>query len=263
MAHEDWWWDDTWNPTGGCKPLSHGCDTCWSAQDAPLQIGAGNPLYAGTTDLKDGRHEFNGTLREWRPGYPLWTFPLHWPGARHPKLGLGMPSLLWACATSELFLPGRPIDRTIGTLVISPHIGLILTKLPSQMVPYITAQPAISQQRWRKKLWLGFSAEDQFFFDKRWPLMRPLAEQGWLVFVSIAPMIGPVRLPDDFLKLGRWVICSGEEGPNRYVRPMNHAWPRAVRDQCAAAGIPFFLKQMAGKKPIPPDLLVPREFPAW
>ena len=29
--------------------------------------------------------------------------------------------------------------------------------------------------------------------------MRPLAEAGYLVFVSIAPMLGPVTLPADFL----------------------------------------------------------------
>jgi hypothetical protein len=33
-----------------------------------------------------------------------------------------------------------------------------------------------------------------------------------------------------------------------------------MRDQCADAGIGFFMKQMAGKKPIPADLMV-RECP--
>jgi hypothetical protein len=40
--------------------------------------------------------------------------------------------------------------------------------------------------------------------DLRWPPMRDLAQRGWTVFVSIAPMIGSVRLPDDFLELGSW-----------------------------------------------------------
>ena len=87
-----------------------------------------------------------------------------------------------------------------------------------------------------------------------------LCRAGWTIFVSIAPMIGPVRLPDDFLALGRWVIVSGEQGPHRYCRPMDLLWARALRDQCAAAGIPFFMKQMARKQPIPPDLRI-RQFP--
>ena len=38
-----------------------------------------------------------------------------------------------------------------------------------------------------------------------------------------------------------WIIAGGESGPN--ARPMHPAWPRAIRDQCAAAGVPFFFKQ--------------------
>jgi protein gp37 len=180
-----------------------------------------------------------------------------------------MPSLLWVADMHELFLPGRPkwaLDRTIGTLVISDHIGLILTKCPDRLAAYINAQPAFVQERWRLKLWLGFSAENQFWFDKRWPHMREFAERGWLVFVSIAPMIGPVTLPDDFLSLGKWVICSGEQGPLAHVRPMKASWARAVRDQClddATVPIPFFMKQVAGKKPVKPDLLMFRQFPHW
>jgi protein gp37 len=128
------------------------------------------------------------------------------------------------------------------------------------MAAYFNSQPTIIQQRWRRKLLLGFSAENQDWFDLRWPPMRELAQQGWFIFVSIAPMLGPVRLPDDLLALGKrcWVICSGEEG--KYARPMNPDWARAVRDQCAA-GVPFFMKQMSGKRPIPPDLLI-WQFPA-
>jgi protein gp37 len=90
--------------------------------------------------------------------------------------------------------------------------------------------------------------------------MRELARAGWTVFVSIAPMLGPVRLPADFLAFGNriWVIVSGET--SRGARYMHPDWARAVRDQCAAAGVPFFFKQMTGKETIPPDLLI-RQFP--
>jgi protein gp37 len=92
--------------------------------------------------------------------------------------------------------------------------------------------------------------------------MRPLAGVGWTVFVSIAPMLGPVLLPSDFLVLKdqAWVICSGEQGPHEICRDMDPAWARALRDQCVAAGVPFFMKQMSKKAPIPPDLFI-RQFP--
>lgn len=38
-----------------------------------------------------------------------------------------------------------------------------------------------------------------------------------------------------------WIICGGESG--RRARPMHPDWPRALRDQCAAAGVPFMFKQ--------------------
>jgi protein gp37 len=38
-----------------------------------------------------------------------------------------------------------------------------------------------------------------------------------------------------------WVIVGGESGPN--ARPMHPDWARSLRDQCAAAAVPFFFKQ--------------------
>ena len=38
-----------------------------------------------------------------------------------------------------------------------------------------------------------------------------------------------------------WVIAGGESGAN--ARPMHPDWARSLRDQCAAASVPFFMKQ--------------------
>lgn len=38
-----------------------------------------------------------------------------------------------------------------------------------------------------------------------------------------------------------WVIVGGESGP--HARPMHPDWVRSIRDQCIAAGVPFFFKQ--------------------
>lgn len=38
-----------------------------------------------------------------------------------------------------------------------------------------------------------------------------------------------------------WVIAGGESGPG--ARPMHPDWARSLRDQCAAADVPFFFKQ--------------------
>ncbi len=46
------------------------------------------------------------------------------------------------------------------------------------------------------------------------------------------------RLADDRI---HWVICGGESGQR--ARPFDIAWARSLRDQCQAAGVPYFMKQ--------------------
>jgi protein gp37 len=256
-----WWWDHAWDPVAGCKPISPGCTNCF----APRWIGTLHAsqdiaLYRGVTKQVNGRHVFTGKLKALPPRHPGWIWPLTWPGAEFPVMGPGQPSLIFVVVLGDLFYRDRPtaiIDKVVATIVSSRHIGLLVTKYVDQMARYFaTAQ----WEPWQSKLWLGFSAEDQRRFDDRWPLMRPLAERGWLVFVSIAPMIAPVRLPADFLVLGGWVVVGGEEGALDDIRDMRPSWARNIRDQCARAGVPLFVKRLAGEAPIPPDLLN-REFP--
>ena len=260
MRKADWWWDKTWNPVGGCKAISPGCTNCYAAQLAgtyswPLQP---ETLHTGVALTKGRRRIFNGNLTELRPGHKLWTWPLEWSGAKHPALGPEQPSLIFVGDMADLFHEHRPaevIGRVIATIVASDHIGLLVTKRTCQMARYFSAL-----QRGKQKLWLGFSAERQQEFDQRWADMKPLAEAGWFVFVSVAPMLAPVKLPADFLTLASWVIVAGEQGPHDSIRDMHPAWARVIRDQCAAAGLPFFMKQMSHGKPIPPDLQL-RQFP--
>jgi protein gp37 len=69
-----------------------------------------------------------------------------------------------------------------------------------------------------------------------------------------------------------WVIAGGESGPG--ARPMDPAWARGIRDQCAVAGVPFFFKQAGavlarewgcsdrkGHNPAEWSEVFPREFP--
>jgi hypothetical protein len=132
-------------------------------------------------------------------------------------------------------------------------------------------------------VWLGVSVENQKAADERIPLLlaTPAAKRfisaepllGPLNLTNL-PALGldrsdyvPTRedIDDDwrFSALGAgdvyhgcggdlisdgpehpaldWVICGGESGPD--ARPMHPDWARGLRDQCAAAGVPFFFKQ--------------------
>lgn len=58
------------------------------------------------------------------------------------------------------------------------------------------------------------------------------------------------RFPRPFPRLD-WIICGGESGPG--ARPMHPDWARGLRDQCAAAGVPFFFKQWGEWAPVDLD----------
>ena len=59
------------------------------------------------------------------------------------------------------------------------------------------------------------------------------------------------------------VIAGGETGPG--ARPANPDWFRRVRDDCAEAGVPFFLKDLGGVKRSGHvlDGRTHRELPKW
>lgn len=114
-------------------------------------------------------------------------------------------------------------------------------------------------------VWLGVSVEDQTRADERIPelLATPAAKR----FVSAEPLLGPVDFTDIVIpRLGGeqhinalyceedaedcedigtgtldWIIVGGESGNG--ARPMHPDWARSIRDQCLAAGVPFFFKQ--------------------
>jgi protein gp37 len=126
-------------------------------------------------------------------------------------------------------------------------------------------------------VWVGVSVEHQEAANKRIHLL--LQTPAAVRWVSAEPLLGPVRLdrlerrsqpvnasrdqPDDRSdwtyiddaltgfqanKCGGttgakldWVVCGGESGTN--ARPMHPDWARALRDQCAAAGVAFLFKQ--------------------
>lgn len=106
-------------------------------------------------------------------------------------------------------------------------------------------------------VWLGVSAEDQARADEHIPDL--LATPAAIRFVSAEPLLGRIdfelwldvrgrimELPPHIKGKGitrglDWIIAGGESGPG--ARPMHPDWPRAIRDQCAAAGVPFFFKQ--------------------
>ena len=125
-------------------------------------------------------------------------------------------------------------------------------------------------------VWLGVSVEDQARADERIPHL--LATPAAVRFLSCEPLLGPVEIrqfmwpvcksmPATFRTWAEaeaagqltytrqalvaadstfldWIIAGGESGPG--ARPMHPDWVRSLRDQGAAAGVPFFFKHWGG-----------------
>jgi protein gp37 len=244
------WADATWNPMSGCSPVSAGCANCYAERMARRNLHPAN----------DGRPPFAVRLHPERLGTPY-----RW---REPRR-------IFVCSTGDLFhedVSFEFIQRVFIAAQDNPrHTFLFLTKRPERMREFIAKfapVPAMTGVRWGedykpRNVWFGVTAENQEQADARIPVLLsiPAARR----FVSIEPMLGPVDIEKHLRRrmepgLGlcphgseacncgsteipgvAWVIVGGETGPG--ARPMHPDWPRLVRDQCVAAGVPFMFKQ--------------------
>ncbi len=109
---------------------------------------------------------------------------------------------------------------------------------------------------YRKNVWLLTSVENQETADQRIPELLRCRDLAPVLGLSCEPLLGPIDVRDyyeaadgdcwmDPLRPRRgclnWVIAGGESGSG--ARPMHPDWARSLRDQCQAAGVPFFFKQ--------------------
>jgi protein gp37 len=262
-----WWWDWSWSPLSGCKPISDGCKYCWVTKWLNSHTWKRETVYTGAVKEANerGRRKWTGDLTALRDGDPVWNLPLTHPGVVNPALGPDAPNLIFCVMDGDLFVTGRPKedkDSVCEIIARSRHIGILCTKYTREMATYLAALDSHTTRLYQSKLWVCFSAETQTCFNARWADVRPLAQAGWFCPVSISPMLTAVILPSDFLALGKWVIVNGEceQIKRDECRPMDADWARAVRDQTRAAGIPFFMRAMHTGAYVPPDLQI-RQFP--
>ena len=242
------WTDATWNPITGCTVVSSGCKHCYAMRLAAGRL-RNHPSRRGLTNAA-GR--WNGTLK----------FNENW--IRQPS-SWKKPRRIFVCAHSDLFHESMPwawIDRVFQEMARADwHQYQILTKRTREAREYLefAAYRGILRLAlgwpW-PHVWIGTSVEQTWEAVHRVPNL--LATPARVRFLSVEPMLGPVGLWADWFQKLHWVICGGESGPG--FRPMDPDWARDLRDQCRIHRVPFFLKQMAGKAPIPADLLV-REYP--
>jgi protein gp37 len=263
------WTDRVWNPVTGCTKVSQGCKNCyaetiaerfWAKQYPPNADGSPRKF----TDVRMHPER----LQE----------PLKWK----------KPARVFVNSMSDLFhedVPDGFIDQVFAVMAIcKQHTFQILTKRPERVLSWSSNFYGTRRRGWivpnnsriaslniskiqypdwpLPNVWLGVSVENQKTADERIPLL--LQTQAAVKFLSCEPLLGPIQfnqmMPDgDHLKnMGwiaggefiNWVIAGGESGP--HARPMHPDWVRSIRDQCQAAGVPFFFKQWGEWLPVGP-----------
>jgi protein gp37 len=266
------WAQKVWNPVTGCTPVSQGCEHCYATRFARRL--AGRCGYPAEKPFAITFHpERLDEPLHWRK--PCRVFVCSMGDLFHDDVPLAFISKVFdtmACA----ILNGEPHTFIILTKRPERMQFVVSKALPD----FPTHFDAIARNlvRWPlSNVWLGVSVEDQATADERIPIL--LQTPAAVRIVSIEPMLGPVDLcyirtgPDRPMEghpktiwhpCGNalckpsppepgqtiivpaawtgldWVICGGETGPG--ARPIHPDWVRKVRDQCAAAGVPFFFK---------------------
>lgn len=260
------WTGRVWNPITGCNKVSPGCAHCYAETFAERWRGIPGHHFEKGFDLQ---------LRPERLGLPL-----SWK----------KPTKIFVNSMSDLFhkdVPNDFIRAVFTTMANCPqHTFQILTKRARDMRDLLT--------RWEREgltlrsgygvrlpnVWLGVSVENQAMANERIPhLLNTPAAVRW---ISAEPLLGPVDLAaiscpncGGAEHMGvlygseqlDWVVVGGESGNGR--RPFDPDWARTLRDQCAEAKVPFFMKQLGGPaqnkhgdlEDLPEDLRI-RQYPA-
>lgn len=276
------WTDATLNVWEGCQKVSLGCKNCYAETLAnrygKSHWGPKSPRRLVVSHLQilnkilrrveNGDTSKNGTkslmvfLNDISDCFEDFGGPVVHPDGMQMFVGDGQ--LFTQSVLASRHRDGRPASlndlRQIVFGIVENNPDLIfqmLTKRPENVMRMV---PEPWREKFPDNVWIGTSVEDQKTADERIPhlLMIPAAVR----FLSCEPLLGPIDLNEITLDQKawpgtpdwihafhncegeggiQWVIVGGESGPN--ARPMHPDWALSLRDQCQAAGVPFFFKQ--------------------
>ena len=236
------WTERTWEVTGGCTEYSIGCCGCYARGliwRLAHQTGKQYDKYRGLVK------KINGKLR-WTGKIVLFDEHLDQPVKRK------IPTTYFVDSRSDLFHPDVPfefIENVMSIIGDCPqHTFQILTKRPEIMLEYFNSLGKQFELSCMSNLHLGVTVEHPDYKHRISTLLQiPAARR----FVSVEPMLGRVKLPRLIMPLSYdepglpyidWVIIGCESGSNR--RPCKLEWVRSIVEQCKAAGVSIFVKQL-------------------
>ncbi len=241
------WADHTFNPWIGCTKVSPACDNCYAES---------------LMDKRYGRAKWGPGEPRVRTGAQNWRQPIRWnlsaaAGGTRPfvfcaSLADVFDNEVTPSLRADLF---RLIDGTPNL------VWLLLTKRIGNVNRMVTEMGGLP-----RNVAIGATMATQAEYDRDARKLFEVKEElsPLFTFGSFEPLLEQVFI-DGFAP--DWIIVGGESGPN--ARPMENEWAQSIVDQCAAADVPCFVKQLSsgGSKPIKdiadfPERLRVREFPA-
>lgn len=218
------WTHHTFNPWIGCQKVSAACDFCYA------EVWDSRGLHGGAS--RWGPHATRTRTK-------TWGNPIKWQKKARAE---GVRFRVFTASLADVFDNHKSIQdtwrRELWALIKScPDLDfLMLTKRPQNISRFLPSDWGDGYGN----VWLGATVEDQKAADRIGHLTSVPAK---VHFLSMEPLLGPVDLSRHIEGL-EWVITGGESGKD--YRPADANWFREIRDQCAAANVPFLFKQWEG-----------------
>ena len=145
----------------------------------------------------------------------------------------------------DVFEWGRELSehrtRLFELIEATPSLDwLLLTKRP-----HLVERLAPWADNWPGNVWIGMTAENQRFLDKRVDSL--VAIPAKYRFLSCEPLLGKLDISRCADRI-TWLIAGGESGG--HARKSDPDWFRSLRDQCQDHGVAFHFKQWGDWLPV-------------
>lgn len=240
------WCRSTFNPWIGCTKIGPGCDHCYAEVSTPsrtfgIKWGAGEPRK--------------------RTSPNNWTLPLKW-NKQAPDSEFAGRKGFWPVFTASLadVFDNEVTDEwrkdLFDLIEATPNLSWLLVTKRIGNVPKMA-------YRWMLKEWpanvrLLITVVNQEEADRDIPKLLALNVKNG---ISYEPALGPIdftqwtahRYPGSGRTI-EWVIIGGESTQGgAQARPFDIGWAYNTIDQCKAAGIAVFVKQIGSAPFVRPD----------
>ncbi len=296
------WTGSTWNPVTGCSKVSPGCKFCYVLRDWDRLAKTENSVYFNRkfTDVQYHPERLSQPVL-WRK--ERFIFVNSMSDLFHEDLDdsiiddvFSAMALCEALGRGHIFQVLTKRASRMHDYLNNPNtfgrIMLKMNELAHKLEPK-KANLGIPVPAWPlNNVWLGVSVENQEVANERIPLL--LNTPSVVRWISAEPMLDNLDLTQIRINLVchinalsgmhyysrcmttinkiDWVIAGGESGPTMFnstnksgfVRPLEYAYVKALKDACVEYRTPFLFKQWGAYYPEKDEIgtkMIPYEKP--